>query len=205
VPVRVLNRQFWHQGAAGRELLSFVDPARWNGRYTTAGGSGAWYGSSTERGAWAELFRHHLDDELSPFEIRRRVGRVSVSTLRVLDLTDGTVCARLGLTEAALIADDTTTCRQVAALAQAAGLDGVLAPAAALPGGTTLVVFTAAMNDSAKVAADHSRVQAPPVSLLQILHRIRSVPEAPAAVRALFARLVLSGRDAIRRSRRDRP
>ena len=39
------------------------------------GGTAAWYASRTERGAWAELFRHFLDDGVSLFEVRRRAGR----------------------------------------------------------------------------------------------------------------------------------
>src|SRR5262245_13148422 len=41
------------------------------------GEPGVWYASSREQGAWAELFRHFVDEGVDPFEVRRRVGRVS--------------------------------------------------------------------------------------------------------------------------------
>lgn len=91
-----------------------------------------WYASSQEQGAWAELFRHFLDDGIDPFEVRRRVGRVSVD-LQVLDLTDRTTRSHLGVSEADLVSDKCTLTQDIAAAARDAGFDAVLAPAAALP------------------------------------------------------------------------
>lgn len=65
----------WHQTRPRRGLLDFADPARSPGRYHRAGDPGMWYASSTERGAWAELFRHWYFEDVSPFEVHRRVGR----------------------------------------------------------------------------------------------------------------------------------
>jgi hypothetical protein len=77
----------YHQGSPARPLLWHESRPRYDGRYHEAGGRGAWYASSHERAAWAELFRHQ-STELSPFEIRRRMGRARVGDLLVLDLTD---------------------------------------------------------------------------------------------------------------------
>ena len=49
------------------------------------------YASAREQAAWAELFRHFMDDGVDPFEVRRRVGAAEVAGLEVLDLTDETV------------------------------------------------------------------------------------------------------------------
>lgn len=139
-PRRRLTGRYWHQGPTRHQLASCADPGRGDGRYHRAGEPGVWYASSQEQAAWAELFRHFVDEGVDPFEVRRRVGRVSVE-LEVLDLTDERVRAHLGLDEGDLIADDYATTQAIAAEARDAGFDGLLAPSAALPGRDTLVVF----------------------------------------------------------------
>lgn len=160
----------WHQGPPGEGLLWFRSPATYGGRYHRAGSRGAWYASSKERAAWAELFRHHRSTELSPLEVRRRVGRATVRDLKVLDLTDRSIRARLGVTEEDLIDDDLALCQAIGEAARAAGFDGILAPSAALPGEMTLAVFGRGMR---RVNEERSRVQRPPRSLLELLRRIR--------------------------------
>ncbi|MCA1702688.1 MAG: RES family NAD+ phosphorylase, partial [Actinobacteria bacterium] len=174
IPPRVLSRVVWHQTRPRNALLDFADPAYYDARYSRAGEPGVWYASLTERAAWAELFRHWGQGEISPFEIRRRVGRVRVTGLDVLDLTDLKIQQRVGLDQAQLVANDWTLCQEIAARAQAAGFEGILAPSGALVGETTLVVFAAGMG---KVVAEHSRVQRPPVRMLDVLDRIR-LPDA---------------------------
>lgn len=71
-----------------------------------------WYASSHEQGAWAELFRRFLDEGVDPFEIRRRVGRVSVD-LEVLDLTVEATRSHLGVSEADLVSDDCTLTQDI--------------------------------------------------------------------------------------------
>lgn len=139
-PRRTITGRFWHQGPTRHSLVDCADPARGPGRYHRAGEPGVWYGSSQEQGAWAELFRHFLDDGVDPFEVRRRVGRVSVA-LEVLDLTDTKVRAHLGVEESDLIDDDYALTQAIAEAAREAGLHAVLAPAAALPRRETLAVF----------------------------------------------------------------
>jgi hypothetical protein len=85
-PRRKLTGTYWHQGPTRHQLRSCADPARGPGRYHRTGEPGVWYASNQEQGAWAELFRHFTDEGVDPFEVRRRVGRVSVA-LQVLDLT----------------------------------------------------------------------------------------------------------------------
>lgn len=94
---------------------------------------GVWYASHREQGAWAELFRHLVGDGVDPFEVRRRVGRVSVEC-EVLDLTDDNVRSHLGVTQHDLVSDNYALTQAIATAARIAGFDAILAPAAALSG-----------------------------------------------------------------------
>lgn len=142
--------------------------------------------------------RHFLDAELDPFEVLRRVGRVRVDNLQVLDLTDPEVRAAVGLTEADLIGDEYTHTQAVATAAAAAGIAGILAPSAALPGRRTLVVFPAG---AAAITEESSTVRQPPPRLADLLRAIRLHHDTPAAVRDFLASLATAGSAAIRRRR----
>ncbi|MGH8972502.1 MAG: RES family NAD+ phosphorylase [Acidimicrobiia bacterium] len=188
---RRLSRAVWRQTRPRNGLLDISDPATYDARYNREGEPGAWYASLTERGAWAELFRHWGLNEVSPFEIRRRVGRARVVDLLVLDLTDPTVREALGIEEEELTGNDWSRCREVAADARAAGFDGLLAPSGALAGEITLVVFAHALH---KVHVEHSRVQRPPIRMLDVLTRIRLPDAAVERVGQLYGALVAFGR-----------
>ena len=97
-PRRQISGRFWHQGPTRHPLTSCADPARGPGRYHRTGEPGVWYASSQEQAAWAELFRHFVDEGVDPFELRHRVGKVYV-VLEVLDLTDESVRAHVGVDE----------------------------------------------------------------------------------------------------------
>ena len=150
-----------------------------------------WHASSTERGAWAELFRHWGEQEISPFEARRRVGRAEVTDLAVLDLTDPEVRDQPGVTVEELVRDDLRRCQELATMAREAGFEGVLAPSAALDGEITLAVFASAMG---KVVAEHSRVQRRPIRMIRVLERIRVPDAAIDTVGRLYEALVALGR-----------
>lgn len=159
----------WRQCAPDRRLLDLVSPGRFAGRYHRKGAPGVWYAALSERAAWAELFRHQMSEELSPFQILRRVGRARVRRLRVLDLTDSTVLATLGIARAALVSDDLRRCQDIAEWARREGYEGILAPSAALAGELILAVFSSALG---KVIEEHSRVQRPPRRLGPLIPRI---------------------------------
>lgn len=96
----------WRQTRPRNSLLDVANTARFPGRYHRAVDPGMWYASMTERGAWAELFRHGEDHGISPFEVRRRVGRIRITGLAVLDLTNPEVRDRLDVAVEELISDD---------------------------------------------------------------------------------------------------
>lgn len=104
--------------------------------------------------------------------------------------------AALGVEHVDLVGDNYTCCQQLAQAAYAAGLDGPLSPSAALPDCRTLAVFTRALPGPA-LTADHSRIQRPPATLVDVLHAVRPTGPNTAAVRELFRRL----QDARRRRR----
>jgi RES domain-containing protein len=179
VPRRLLRGRFWHQGPTQHPLDELSDPARTEGRYHVAGGTGVWYASDQEQAAWAELFRHFVDQDVDPFEVRRRVGYVDIDGLEVLDLTDTSVVSALEVTEADLVGDDYALTRSIAVFAAAAGFDGILAPSAALAGRTTLVVFPRGMQ---AVTAGPSRVRQPPPRMADLLTSMKVHPGAPGTV-----------------------
>ena len=197
-PRRKLEGNYWHQGPTRHPLTSCADPARGPGRYHRTGEPGVWYASNREQGAWAELFRHFVDEGVDPFEIHRRVGRVSVD-LQILDLTDEKTRVHLNVDEADLVSDDYATTQAIATAARDAGFDAVLAPAAALPGGETLAVFVHALPN---VEAEKSQVRQPPPRLADLLALIRPHEKVPDAVRRLLKTLQQAGAEAIRRRRR---
>jgi len=195
---RTATGKFWPEGSTRHPLVSCLDPAAGPGRYHRTGELGVWYASSRELGAWAELFRHFVDQGIDPFEIRRRVGRVVVD-LQVLDLTDEETRSHLGVDETDLVSEDYVMGQAIAAAARNAGFDAVLAPAAALPGCQTLAVFVHALST---VDAERSEVRQPPPRLADLLAVIRSHESVPNAVRRLLKTLEGIGAEEIRRRRR---
>ncbi len=167
---RIVAGRFWHQSSPSRGLLDVADPAVTSGRYHRVGCGGVWYASSSETGAWAELFRHHEPGGVSPFEIRRLVGRVRVRNLKVLDLTDSRVRESLGVSEDDLTADDLTQCQALAEQAHRAGYDGILTPSAALAGQTTLAVFAPAIS---KLTEEISRIHHAPARMHMFAGHVR--------------------------------
>jgi RES domain-containing protein len=167
----LLTAVVWHQCSPQHELLDSADPAVTTGRYHRVGGPGIWYASSSESGAWAELFRHHEPGGISPLEVIRRVGRAQCKRLRVLDLTEARVREALDVSERELTGDDLTRCQRIAEYARDAGYDAILAPSAALDGQRTIAVFSSAMR---KIAEGRSRVGSPPASARRLLGLVRS-------------------------------
>jgi RES domain-containing protein len=93
----------------------------------------------------------------------------------VLDLTDPRVRDALGLAEADLTSDDLGRCQALGDAAREAGLEGILAPSAALAGESILVVFPSAI---ARLTEEQSRVQHAPARLRALVSRIRRLAGA---------------------------
>lgn len=197
-PRRRLTGSYWHQGPTRHHLTSCADPAQGPGRFHRPGEPGVWYASSREQGAWAELFRHFLDDGVDPFEVRRRVGRVSVD-LQALDLTNPATRSHLGVSVDDLTAEGLHVTQEIANAARDAGFDAVLAPAVALPGCQTLAVFAHALP---RVTAERSVVRQPPPRLADLLPVVRPHEAVPDTVRRMLKTLQGAGAQAIRRRRR---
>jgi hypothetical protein len=123
---------------------------------------------------------------------------VSVN-LQVLDLTDEETRSHLDVDETDLVSESYVTTQAIAAAARDAGLDAVLAPAAALPGCQTLAVFVHALPN---VDAERSEVRQPPPRLADLLAVIRPHENVPDAVRRLLKTLERIGAEEIRRRRR---
>ena len=166
---RTLSGRVWHQGRPWYGLISFQDPSRGGGRYHRAGEEGLWYASTTSMAAWAQIFRGKPDDDLSPFTVKRRVGRCMIRSLIVLDLSDDQTRRVLRVTEEELRSDDYTKCQAIADQARAGGFEGILSPSAALSGAIDVVVFKVGIP---KVTEERSRVQRPPRSMKKHLRRI---------------------------------
>ena len=140
LPVRVVDGEFFRHTAPKRAPLAVPHTARASGRYHRKGQQPRLYASSTRDTAWGELFRH-TEPEVSPFEVRRRMSKLRVSALPVLDLTDAGVQGQLGITKRNLIRNRPAVCRRIADLARQAPdrFGGLLAPSAADPSEHTLV------------------------------------------------------------------
>ncbi len=158
---RVVDGTFWHQGPVRLAADHLVHPARYAARFRKPGGPGTWYASSSEAAAWAELARHAPDLPLTDLR-PRRVCKVRVRALPVVDLLDVEAPAVLGLGAPALIsdeADDLAVLADMAAWAHAEGFGGILTPSAALIAAITLVVFSSGMH---AVAVESERIADPP-------------------------------------------
>src|SRR4051794_37792546 len=97
LPVRTVSGTFYKQSAPKYRATDLPCKAEGAGRNHREGREPPMYASSSEDASWGELFRHHLDPDLSPFEVRRRMSRLQVRDLPVLDLTDPGVRAQLGV------------------------------------------------------------------------------------------------------------
>lgn len=196
-PRRRITGHWWHQGPTRHPFTSCPDPAGGAGRYHRAGEPGVWYASDQEEAAWAELFRHFVDDGIDPFEVRRRVGRAAVD-LDVLDLTDHQIREHVGIEKDDLLSDDYATTQALAVFARDSGFDAILAPAAALPGRHTLAVFAHAMP---RVRSERSEIRQPPPRLADLLPLVRPHEGVPDSIRRVYRLLAAAGAEAIRRRR----
>lgn len=161
----------WRQ-TAPRHRLASVPPIGRGGRYDRVGGPPVLYLSDRPEGAWAELFRHQSGPtEVAIHLVRRRIGTVTATNLELLDVTAPHIRATLNIVDDDLVSDDYQLCWDLADAARAAGFDGLRAPAGAMAGPSTTVVFDHA---APKIVADgDGKVGTPPWSVARDLADIR--------------------------------
>jgi RES domain-containing protein len=192
LPVRTISGEFFRHTAPSRDALDVPPQAFAAGRYHRTRQEPHLYASSSWDAAWGELFRHS-EPEVSPFEVRRRMSRLKVTDLPVLDLTDPDVRDLLGVTERNLTGNRYADCRRIADLVRRAPgrFGGILAPSAADPErAATLVVFREWVERKVKVI-DYS-VGSPPMRLLALFQRVIETlpPGVQDPLRALADELV---------------
>jgi RES domain-containing protein len=134
-------------------------PAPAAGRYHRAGEPWPLYSSLDPTTAWAE-WRAATGGALDAAAERRRLWRVDVTDLGVIDLRRSEARAALGVELADLIGPR-EKCQAAARRAQALGADGMIVPSAARTDAWNLVVFPKGFG-AVKPAGSTVRNPAPP-------------------------------------------
>jgi RES domain-containing protein len=134
-------------------------PAPASGRYHRAGEPWPLYSSLDPATAWAE-WRAATGGALDPAAERRRLWRVDVTGLLVLDLRAPEARAALEVELADLIGPR-ERCQEAARRAQGLGADGLIVPSAAHTGAWNLVVFPTGFG-TLRAAGSTIRNPAPP-------------------------------------------
>jgi hypothetical protein len=124
---------------------------------------------------------------VSPFEVRRRVGRVDAQVI-VLDLTSMRVLDALGVSVDELIADDLTVCQELAELAIEAGFEAIHGPAAPLERERTLAVFGPAIKANLTDVLDKG-IRRAPIRMYDVLRSIRLPADRAGRIGRFFDRL----------------
>jgi RES domain-containing protein len=168
-PFVVVSGTFYRQTAPRRSGLDLLDPAPASGRFHRRGGESRIYASSSKEASWGELFRHS-EPGISPFETKRRMSELRVTDLRVLDLTDPELREAFGVSARLLVSNRLGPCQRLAAFVrQWPTFQGILAPSAAIPGMTTLVVFPEGLE---RVEVMTAAVESPPLQLVHLFERV---------------------------------
>lgn len=119
------------------KILSTEGNRYYPGRYHIAGETGILYTSLERNLAIRELGRHAARGNL---EGGLAAAKIKVKLQKVLDLTQATILARMGLSKDALVSPDCSITQAISHLARKAGFQGLLVPSAT-GGGVNLVVF----------------------------------------------------------------
>ena len=134
-------------------------PASTEGRYHRPGDPWPLYASLDAPTAWAE-WRAATGGAVDPGIERRRLWRLDVRALPVVDLRDPAVRLALGVEVAQLVRGRSVS-QRLAVRAQAMGARGMVVPSAALDGAWNLVVFPSGFG-SVRTAGSAVRTPAPP-------------------------------------------
>jgi len=136
------------------KILSTEGNRYYPGRYHIAGETGILY-TSLERGvAIQELSRHAARANLQG---GLAVGKIKVKLQKVLDLTQASVLAKLGLSNEDLIAPNCSLTSAISSQARKAGFQGLLVPSAA-GSGANLVVFENNLAEGCLIEVEEIKV-----------------------------------------------
>lgn len=112
------------------------------GRWHSPGSPPMQYLSSSSDAAWAELIRaENLRDERAVSLVRMPMWRARIREARIVDCGTPASARAAGIDPDALIDDDHSACQEVGRVLRKAGVRGVIAPSAALPGQQVIVLF----------------------------------------------------------------
>ncbi len=139
-PISFATEAFRHV-AQDHHPLSGVGARLHGGRWNPPDSFSTLYLAVERETAVGEFYRLATRQGRAPGDfLPRFMYRYDVALSAVADLRDPDVRRRLGLGDRELKANDAVRCRQIGAAAYGLGLEGVIAPSAAV-GGTVLAVF----------------------------------------------------------------
>jgi RES domain-containing protein len=151
-----LNTESW-QGCVFRHMLGSASPelanvrgARWN-----PPGTSALYTSLAEATAKAEG-DHLIAMQPVPPRASRTIYGLNVSIASLLDLTNATRLAAIGIAEDDLDSIPWEPCQRVGGAVAWLGHDGLLIPSVRDSGGSNLVIFTANQSPAAEIVVRDS-------------------------------------------------
>ena len=138
----------------GVDPLSTEGSRKVGGRYNPVGEFAAFYTSSDESTAVAEVARGLRQRGLDPAEYAPGawwVYELAIEIDDVLDLTDTSVLNLLGVEAASLTSDDVRLTRDLAARARAASFKALITPSATIPDSTNIVIFLDQLEKPPKI------------------------------------------------------
>jgi RES domain-containing protein len=169
-PARTVSGTYFRHSDPKYGALELQQPAPTSGRYHLKGDEAPAYCASSVEASWAELFRH-VEPAISPFEVKRRMSRLEIDGLRVLDLTNPDIRDALDVPERRLVGNALRTCQQLARFVRRwpDHFDGILAPSAGVRGMETLVIFPRGFPHARVVDEDTGP---PPTRLIYLFEQV---------------------------------
>jgi hypothetical protein len=160
-PVRVVGRFERHTSLRWEELKGSAAGGRWGARRAFE----VLYLGRPRDSVVVEAYRHLVEDELDDPQalaatvLERRLLTIEVKVPNILDLREEANRTALDLSDAQLFSDvgDYRACQAVGAAAHAAGLAGLIAPAATRIG-ETLSFFTANLASTGSLKVTKSEI-----------------------------------------------
>ncbi len=146
-PRTVVSSTVYRVAQKGTDPLSSRGSELNGGRYNLPGTKGVLYASFEKVTAVAEVVKSVKARGINPKEYGPDdwwAYELELTSSRVLDLSDPKVLEQLGVSAAALVADDVAVTRQIGKQALDAGYEAIIAPSAAHVAGNNFVIFLSA-------------------------------------------------------------